>query len=252
MPTLLAEMTWVEAEALRERDPVVLLPIGSTEAHGPHLPLGTDVLISEELGRRAAMALESGSPPVAVAIAPSIPYTITHYASEFGGTVSVGADTARALVRDVCRDFQRQGFRKVCLVSSHLEPAHAEALRAVVRDVAMAGGAPVAFPDVLEPRWARTLSDEFKRGACHAGSYETSLAMVPRPDLVRNLLRKGLPPRDIDLAKAMKAGVTTFKQAGAPDAYFGNPAAATVEEGQDLYRRLCEMVTTVVRETWPR
>jgi len=139
----------------------------------------------------------------------------------------------------------------VCLVSSHLEPEHADALRGAVADVVAAGGAPVAFPDVLEPRWARTLSDEFKRGACHAGAYETSLVLVARPDLVRNVVRAGLAPRDINLAKAMKAGVKTFKEAGAVDAYFGDPAAGTVEEGISLYARLVEMVVTVVRETWP-
>jgi creatinine amidohydrolase len=113
-------------------------------------------------------------------------------------------------------------------------------------------GKPVAFPDQTEKRWARTLSEEYKRGACHAGSYETSLVLAARPELVRDSERASLPPLPIDLAKAMKAGVRTFGEAGARDAYFGDPAAATRAEGDDLYARLVEMVvTTIVIDTWP-
>ena len=92
--------------------------------------------------------------------------------------------------------------------------------------------------------------EEFKRGACHAGSYETSLVLAERPELVRDA-RAALPPRAIDLAAAMRAGVATFVEAGADQAYFGDPAAATVEEGEWSYARLVDMVVTVIREAWP-
>lgn len=251
---LLGELTWSEARQARERRPIVLLPIGSTEAHGPHLPLSTDTILSEELARRAGDALESTaalSDRTEVLIAPSVAYALTDYAGEFAGTISVAADTAARLVADVCCSLLGHGFDRICLLNSHLEPAHVTSLRDACARVKERTGRVVAFPDQTEKRWARTLTDEYKRGACHAGSYETSLVLAARPELVRDEVRARLTPLPIDLAKAMKAGVRTFGEAGAAQAYFGDPAAATRAEGDDIYARLVEMVVTTIRETWP-
>jgi creatinine amidohydrolase len=238
----LAELTWKEAEAARPRDPIVLVPVGSTEAHGPHLPLATDVILSDELARRAALALEPAGHHVL--IAPSLPFALTDYAGEFAGTLSLSAGTATALFDEVFAALQRW-YRRVCVVNNHLEPAHVACLREACR----ARG--VAFPDQTERRWARTLTDEYKRGACHAGSYETSLVLAARPALVRDEVRATLPPLPIDLARAMREGQRTFGEAGAADAYFGDPAAATRAEGDAIYALLVEMIVTTVRETWP-
>ncbi len=240
---LLSEMTWRDAAAARQAGAIALLPIGSTEAHGPHLPLATDVIISEELARRAARALEQRER--ASVIAPALSYAVTEYAGEFTGTVTLSRDTAIAMVRDVCESLVKQGFPKVVLVNSHLEPAHLDTLRAAI------SGTGALFPDCCDRRWARTLTEEFKKGACHAGSYETSLVLAARPELVRDRVRAKLDPKPIDLAKAMKSGVKTFKQAGADEAYFGDPAAASVEHGEEIYRLLVEMVVTEIFEKWP-
>jgi creatinine amidohydrolase len=144
------------------------------------------------------------------------------------------------------------GFSKLCFVNSHLDPAHVTTLKAALLAIEGSTGKRVAFPDQLEPRWGRTLSDEYKRGACHAGSYETSLLMASEGRaLVDDAARATLTPLYINLAKAMKAGKQTFEEAGAARAYFGDPASATVEEGEQLYACLVEMVVTTVRETWP-
>ena len=244
----LAELTWPEARAAAASGTIVLFPIGSTEAHGPHLPLATDVIISEELARRAGEALlEAGR---SILIAPSLAYAVTEFAAGFCGTVSVPAEAATALVAGVCAGLQRQGFQRICLVNSHLEPAHVATLRAACERVTVGGGVPVALPDCLERRWARTLTDEFKRGACHAGRYETSLVLAARPELVRSE-RSTLAPLPIDLGRAIREGVRDFGEAGAHDAYFGDPAAATVEEGDKIYRLLVDMVVTVVGEAFP-
>jgi creatinine amidohydrolase len=244
----LPELTYPEVEALIAEAPVLFLPVGAIEAHGPHLPLETDTLLSMELCERAAKALLQ--PTV---IAAPIPFTTAGYASSFKGTLSIPPDTARALVRDVAVGLTKMGFSRVCFVNSHLDPAHAEVLRAAKAEIEAITGLKVAFPDQLEPRWGRTLSDEYKRAACHAGSYETSLllASAGARHLVRDAARADLPVLDINLAKAMKQGATRFEEVGATRAYFGNPAAATVEEGEWLYERLVTMVTTVVHETWP-
>jgi creatinine amidohydrolase len=245
----LAELTFAEAEMALAASPVVLLPIGATEAHGPHLPLATDAILSEELALRAAAALEDDGR--AALIAPTLSYAITDYAAAFAGTISISAATATALVGEICAALIEQGFTRVCLVNSHLEPAHASSLREACARVAAQTGHVVAFPDQLEKRWARTLTDEYKRGACHAGSYETSLVLAARPELVRDEIRKTLMVKPIDLARAMREGKRSFGEAGADRAYFGDPAAATVEEGNDIYARLVAMVLATVRETWP-
>jgi creatinine amidohydrolase len=246
----LGELSWTDAQAARDRGALVLLPVGSTEAHGPHLPLATDAILSDELARRAAAALEARGHDVLVA--PTLTYAITDYASEFAGTISLEPETATALVADVCRSLIAQGFKRVCLVNSHLEPAHVASLKEACTRVEQRTGVRPLFPDQLDRRWARTLTEEYKRGACHAGSYETSLVLAARPELVRDAVRATLAPRPIDLAKAMKAGQRTFKEAGAHEAYFGDPAAATVAEGDAIYALLVTMVLTTVDEGWPK
>jgi creatinine amidohydrolase len=94
------------------------------------------------------------------------------------------------------------------------------------------------------------LTDEFKKGACHAGSYETSLVLASRSSLVREI-RKELKPNPVNLAVLMKQGTKTFKQAGAQDAYFGDPASATVSEGEGTYQILTKMVVETVLKHIP-
>jgi creatinine amidohydrolase len=248
----LADATWTEVRAflLAAPDAIALVPVGATEAHGPHLPLATDVIIAEGTVKRAAAALEARGRRVARA--PALAYSVTHYAGGFAGTAGVEVEAARAYVADVCRGLGRAGFARVCLVNAHLEPAHVEVLRGAAAQVSgeQGGALRVAFADKTERRFARTLTDEYKRGACHAGSYETSLVLAERPELVRDV-RRELVPVQIDLARAMQEGKRTFVEAGAPEAYFGDPAAATAEEGEWIYARLVDMVVTVVEETWP-
>lgn len=249
-PLRLDELTWQEAAALRERQPVVLLPVGATEAHGPHLPLGTDVFLSEELAARAQRRLaERGTPSL---LAPSLAYAVTEFGAPFVGTVSLEPPAASALVVGVCCGLLRTGFSKICLVNSHLEPAHVAVLRAAAAEVQARTGVPVAFADNTERRWARTLSAEYKSGNCHAGRYETALLLAARPELVRTELAARLPTNPSDFLAAARAGATTFPEAGGPEAYFGDPAAATAAEGDEQYALLVEMVTTVITETWPQ
>lgn len=245
MSLVIAEAAWTDVRDLLARAPdaVALVPVGALEAHGPHLPLATDVIIAEGLARRAAAALEAEG--AAAAVAPAVVYSVTDYAGGFAGTTGIPAEVATAHVRAVVDGLARAGFRRVVLANAHLEPAHVASLRAAVL------GTVAVLADCTEKRFARTLTEEYKRGACHAGSYETSLVLAERPSLVREARRRGLPPLQIDLARAMRAGVRTFVEAGAADAYFGDPAAATAEEGEWIFARLVEMVLTVVHERWP-
>jgi creatinine amidohydrolase len=226
-----------------KRPVVALVPIGSTEPHGPHLALGTDVVISAAACVRACELLEKKGPVVAV-IAPAIPYGVTDCAVGFPGAVSIPADALTAYVAAVCDGLLAQGLRHVCLVNNHLEPAHDTAIRAVLAN--REGTVSVACP--LTKKWAKTLSAEFKSGACHAGQYETSIIMAAAPELVDEQMRTTLQPVPVSLSEKLKAGVTTFTAMGMELAYAGNPAAASVEEGEQLIQRLAEMVVGEIRE----
>ena len=225
------------------RHVVALVPIGSTEPHGPHLALGTDVVISAAACVKACEVLDRRGPLVGV-VAPAISYGVTECATGFPGAVSVPAAVLTAYVAAVVDGLLAQGVKHVCLVNNHLEPAHDAAIRAVLEG--REKKASVACP--LTRKWARTLSAEFKSGACHAGQYETSIMMAAAPEMVDESMRSVLQPVPISLSEKLAAGVTTFAAMGMELAYAGNPAGATVEEGEQQIGKLADMVVGEIRE----
>jgi creatinine amidohydrolase len=241
-PRRLAQMTYEEvARACASGTGVVLLPVGSVEPHGPHLPLGTDTTISEVACARAASMLAADG--LEVALAPPLPYGVTDYARGFAGAVGVPEAALVAFLGAIVARLVDDGWAHVCVVNNHLEPAHDAAVRASIVGLPK-GRASVACP--LTRRWGRTLSDEFKRGDCHAGRYETSLVLAAG-EPVRDV-RGELPSLGISLAEAIRQGKSTFAEIGMDRAYTGAPSEATREEGDAMYAKLAEMVATEVRE----
>jgi creatinine amidohydrolase len=243
-----AECTWEEIAALPRDTTVLILPVGSTEPHGPHLPLATDVIISEGMADRAAHMLRARG--LVSLVLPPILYSVTDFASGFAGALSLRFETARDLLADVLRGAVGDGFRMLCVANSHLEPRHVEAIAAAIAGVTSETGIPIAFPDKRRRRWAERLTDEFRSGACHAGRYETSLVMADRPDLVRDEVRAALPPVEVSLATAIREGKSTFQEAGGDRAYFGWPASATSAEGEATFEALARMLVAAIEETY--
>jgi creatinine amidohydrolase len=239
-------LTWKEAREAIKRGVVVILPIGSTEAHGPHLPLATDVIISEEMSRRAAEKLSARG--IETLVLPAVAYSVTDFSADFPGTVSIKKETAVALIQDICVSLYERGARFVAIANSHLEPEHIASLNEAIEKIRQETGKVVAFPDKRKRRWAETLTEEFKRGDCHAGSYETSLVIAARPELVREDIRLSLERVPISIAEKIKEGASTFTEAGGTEAYFGDPRAASREEGEATYEALSNMIVTAVLE----
>jgi creatinine amidohydrolase len=238
----LAAMTYEEVEALLRSGPTVaLLPVGSVEPHGPHLPLATDTTISATCALRAAEALERSG--VGAVVAPSVAYGVTDYAKGFAGAIGVGADVLTPMLHAITQRLLATGFSHVCLINNHLEPAHDRAVRAAIEGLPP-GRASVACP--LTRRWGRTLSDEFKRGDCHAGRYETSLIFAAGGEVRPSF--DALPKVGLSLADAIRSGKTSFLDIGMERAYTGAPHEATRAEGEALYEALVTMVVTEVRE----
>jgi creatinine amidohydrolase len=243
------------------RGAVALWPIGSTEAHGPHLPLGTDVIIAAETCRRVAARGLVGpdGAPLEVLEYPPLAFTLTDFAAPFPGTITLPRDSVFAYVREVAAGLARSGVRAVCLVNAHLEPAHRFLLRDAVKAARVAvdegaaqsstrGAAPVGLADPADARWARSLGEEFASGSCHAGRYETSLVLAAAAPLVDADRAHDLPTLPIDLVARIRGGARDFAEAGAVDAYCGAPAEASRDEGEARYARLVEIVDLVVGE----
>jgi creatinine amidohydrolase len=249
-PSELARLTWPEARARFGPDLVVLLPIGSTEPHGPHLALDVDVTIA--LAQTRAAAAELARLGVDALVLPALPYGVTYYTDGFEGRVSLRTGTLWAVLDDVVESLEEQGVRRIVFSNAHLEPAHVEVLRGVAMDHATrtAEKAQVLFPDNTRRRWAETLGAEFKSGDCHAGRYETSLVLAADPAGVR-VEHARLAPVAIHLLDKLKAGVRSFADAGASAAYCGDPAAASAAEGRELVAALARMLVESAREAWP-
>lgn len=248
----LAELTTEEVRALLARPPTAaIVPVGSVEPHGPHLPLGTDTLLSETAAARACEALAARG--IEAYVAPSVPYGVTEFAEGFAGAVSVPANVLTAMLRAIATRLLADGWTHVCFVNNHLEPAHDAAVRAAAEPVGAAaaesGSSPARRVSVASPltrRWGRTLSDEFKRGDCHAGRYETSLVLAGGGRVLD--VHRTLPAVGVSLADAIRAGKDRFRDIGMARAYTGAPAEASREEGEALYARLVEMIVGEVTE----
>jgi len=238
----IAEMAWTEVDQAMKDRPVALLPVGATEAHGPHLPVSTDTLIATEMARRGAAKLKARGIPSL--ILPPVGFTVADFGVEFAGTISLPPETATALLRDVCVAAAKR-FRAVAIVNLHLEPAHLDSLKKAVEEAKKAG-ANVCFTDLTKKRWADKMGEAFLAGD-HAGAWETSLVMAAAPEKVRDHERRNLPPMD-GLLPALKKGAKTFKEAGGEDAYFGDPTAATAEDGETYYEALGQVVCLSVME----
>ena len=240
------EMTWEEARDL-DRRTVAILPVGAIEAHGPHLPLATDVVIAEAMARAGARTLQASG--IEAVILPPLAYTAAPFAAGFPGTLSVGGDTVTALLVDLAAQLTRQGFLALAVANAHLDPAHLDSIAEVGRLVREGGLIPVIGPDITRKPWALRLTDEFQSGACHAGRYETSILLAERPDLVREEIRAGLPPHAVSISQAIRAGAKTFEEAGGARAYFGFPAEASAEEGRRTVETLGKILAEAVLAT---
>ena len=243
--TEFADLAYPDVEALREgeRPTVLLLPLGATEPHGPHAPLKTDTLISLGICRRAAERLEN-DPDVRAAVLPPLAYGVTRYGAAFPGAVSIGEATLRALVVEICGSLAAQGFPRIVLVNNHLEPEHVLTLRTAAEEL---GGAVRLF-DVTRKRTAAQLTDEFRSGSGHAGSYETSLVLADEPSLLHHERMEGLESKMIDMPAAIAAGQTDFIAMGMDRAYCGSPAEATAAEGERTFEILTTLLVDLVRE----
>jgi len=223
-------MTWEEAREAAGPGSTAILPVGAIEAHGPHLPLETDVIIAQAMARAGAARLTARN--LRVVVLPPLAYTSAAFAQGFAGTISLRPETVTATVVDIASCLSRQGFGVLAIANAHLDPGHLTSLEAAVSAIRRDTGLAVAFPNLAAKPWALRLGEEFKSGACHAGQFETSVLLAERPEQVHEATRAALPPNPSSISRAIRDGKRSFEEAGGPRAYFGFPAQATALEGR--------------------
>jgi creatinine amidohydrolase len=238
---VVSEMTWTEVDEVMKSRPVAIVPVGATVAHGPHLPLNTDSIIATEMARRGAVKLKERG--VTCLVLPPVAFTVADMGGDFAGSLSMPSATAIALLRDVAVVATKK-FRAVVFANIHLEPAHVECVKKAV-DEAKKAGASCCMTDILKKRWTDLIGQDIPTDE-HAGAFDTSLMLAVAPERVRDV-RRSLPPVD-GMQEAFKKGAKTYADAGGEDAYFGDPTAASAEDGDTYFEGLAEILAVSVLE----
>lgn len=217
---------------------IVVLPTGACEAHGPHLPLDTDVRIAVGMAERAATQLAARGRRVWVL--PPVTYGVTRFARNFPGTLTVSPATMTAFVAEVLEAAHAAGASGLAIANAHLEPANVDALFAACARVEASTGRRVVFPNAGSRRNADRLARAAAPVDGHSGIYETSLLLALAPERVVG--HDTLPDNPADLGAGILAGATCFEEAGGPRAYFGTPARASAELGERLLDELGALI----------
>ena len=218
---LIEDMTMEEFAAGLERTRTVLIPFGSTEQHGSHLPLNTDTLEAWEVGRKLAQRR-------AIFIAPAVPYGVCRSTAEHPGTISISTATLRALALDLISSLYRQGLRHFILLTGHAGGTHTSTLidageEALLRfaDIRVA----VLTEFMLAAREGRGIIETPDDG--HAGEIETSRILHSHPHLVKGTGVREYPNFPVGI-------LVRDKRACWPGGVWGDPTKATAEKGARL------------------
>ena len=216
----LARTAWPEVPA----GPLVLVPVGSTEQHGPHLPLDTDTVIARAVTHAAAAALRAGpaAPPL---VAPALAYGASGEHADFPGTVSIGQQALRTVLVEMARSLALWAGRVVFV------NGHGGNLAALDTAVALLR---------TEGHDAAWTGCEAPGGDAHAGRAETSLMLHLAPEEVR--LDRAVAGETRPLAALLPDLLARGVRAVSPCGVLGDPAGATAEEG---HRTLDAMVSAV-------
>ena len=227
----------LRADQLRERaldDTIVILPVGSIEQHGPHLPVEVDSLLGEAVAVRTARVLaEKG---VSALVLPMLWTGLSEHHMSFGGTVTLDLPLFTQLIEGICRSVLRHGFKRIVLLNAH--GGNENALRNATDDLSVRLRTPIVqftyWYAAAEPIRAIL---ETQSGLSHACEAETSMMMALRPELVaRERIPLAKVNRRPDVADIVGGGVYRWRSVGSRSAsgVLGNPEAASAEKGERL------------------
>jgi creatinine amidohydrolase len=238
----LYEVKWPEVEEYLQEDDLILIPVGSTEQHGPHLPMGTDALVAIHLAEDAAK--ETGT-----LVAPPLWYGWSTHHMGYPGSTTLAPETVTQVVVEVCMSLVHHGFKKLVIINGHaqanLPPLHIAAVK-----VKNYTGALVAVVDPwdLGDTIARELLPDEPGSMGHASQLEGSQMLYLHPELVdkSKATRNVLPQRRFSYSDHYVQGdrVYTakspeeFKQLTAPSGVYGDATTIAAEIGEEYHKAL--------------
>jgi creatinine amidohydrolase/Fe(II)-dependent formamide hydrolase-like protein/7-cyano-7-deazaguanine synthase in queuosine biosynthesis len=245
---ILGEMSWPEAAERLGRVDVALLPVGSLEQHGPHLPLDTDAFDAELTARRVAAACQEPRPLVL----PLIPYGVSYAHEDFAGTLSVTPQTLARTVHEIGLGVARAGITKLVIVNGHggNAPALHFAAQMINRDAHI-----FTCVDTGETSDADVAEISDVKNDVHAGDIETSTSLAARPELVQMDRAVAFVPEFsssyLDFTSRRSVGWYARTARISPSGVLGDPTRATREKGERIWevavRRLVELVESLKR-----
>lgn len=254
---LFEEMSWKDVERLLKQTDVCIVPIGAIEQHGPHLPLGTDTYIAQEIACRACAVLKRRG--IAVGVGPTIPYGVHPEALHYPGSVEVLPSTLALLIKELCVGLKKMGFRHIALLMGH--DGNLPAMQLALQELLIQEDLDVMSVNWLLPHLkdqAHILPTDCMDG--HGGARETSRGIASFPDLVH--LReaapycKPVPPaKRVPFTQEPLLGGAVYRPyAVGSMAYYpencpgqdGDPTIATAEAGEQLYDALAQWLADML------
>lgn len=234
---LMWQLTMPEFEAALRETTTVIVPFGSVEEHGPHLPLGTDSMHALEVARRAAELYP-------LLVAPPIYYGLCRSTSEHPGTISISGTLVRGLALEVGKELYRQGGRRLVFLTGHAGGTHVAALieagEGLLQELPEVKVAVVNVLDLLREAVGQAPELVRTRGDAHAGEVETAIMLAVHPDLVKGRGRAEWPafPKYI---------LSREKRKYWPGGVWGDPTAASGEQGEKILKVEADLLVELVK-----
>jgi len=236
-----AHLAYPDIAAADKERTVVVLPIGSIEVHGPHLPLGQDTLVAYMVAVEAARR----SPPALVL--PPLFYAYAPENRNFPGTISLSGSTLMKLLEEVCDEVYRNGFKRILILNGH--GGNTALLNLFVREMQERGKRYLLYvwSDPFGDLWRLVNEIRETEPVGHADEIETSLALHLFPqycrlERVERPARLG-PPHVVEGARTMADWICY-----AVEGYLGDPRAASPEKGRRLFEGLVARIAKLIED----
>jgi creatinine amidohydrolase/Fe(II)-dependent formamide hydrolase-like protein len=242
---LWGELTWRQARARINKMDVALLPVGSVEQHGPHLPLDTDAFDADYLARRVAEACSDPKPLVL----PLISYGVSYHHADFTGTISISNDTLARVIYEIGMSVSHNGIRKLVIINGHggNSPALNYAAQMINRDARIFVCVDTGeTSDVDIYKIVETPND------VHAGEIETSTGLAARPQLVQmDQAKKQIPKFSSGyLDFTSKRGVSwyAYTRKISTSGVMGDPTKASASKGEKIWEIMIAHLVSFVED----
>ena len=248
------DFRWPELKTFAEKGAIVLLPIGQTEEHGPHLPVGCDYHISMETARAVAEKASQEFPVL------TLPTLWCGYSGnelfDWPGAISMPPEVVVSVIENICLSLGRSGFKKVTTMNSHGH--HVGIARVAARKVADQSDVCVVVTDI----W-KMANDVVSRvrasepgGCCHAGEYETSLLLSfeKRVDLDAAEDEPVRPHSSLvsgdNFGASSKVFWSTWRYQKSKTGTYGSPSSASAEKGKIIFDETIAAYVSLLREVY--